>query len=329
MSRRGGAEPAETPEQIVAAFRRKDPHVAVGLLEREGERDLGLPADRILQIGSITKVFTALLLAVEVVAGRLRLDGRVADVLPADVRFGVPDVTWEELATHTSGLPRLHVGLVRAMLVRDPDPYAHVAASDLYAALPRARASRRGRTAYSNLGFGLLGHALSRHAGASYAALVADRITGPLGMADTGVKPADPARVLPGHHRGGAAYDAAWTFDAMAGAGALWSTVEDVRVFLAAHREAAAGAVGPLAAAMRLALEPRVGEGRVRQGLGWQCLVGPGGERLSWHNGGTAGYRSFVSLDRDSGTGVVVLGASDRSVDALGLRLQRSLAVSW
>jgi CubicO group peptidase (beta-lactamase class C family) len=110
-----------------------------------------------------------------------------------------------------------------------------------------------------------------------------------------------------------------WTFDALAGAGALWSSMDDLARFVRANLEPPEGALGE---AVRLTQQPRVGSGRMELGMAWIRLAGKHG-KLLFHNGGTAGYRSFVGVDVDRRRGVVVLGNSDRSVARLGLRLAR------
>jgi CubicO group peptidase (beta-lactamase class C family) len=128
--------------------------VAYGALDQGDARPLN--ADTVFEIGSATKVFTSLLLA--------------------------------DLATHTSALPRLPDNFKPS---DESNPYADYSIDQLYAflasyALPRDIGSQ---FEYSNLGGGLLGHALARRAGVDYATLVHDRITEPLGMTDTAIVP--------------------------------------------------------------------------------------------------------------------------------------------
>jgi CubicO group peptidase (beta-lactamase class C family) len=147
----------------------------------------GVPPEKVLfEIGSINKVFTCLLLAETVNEGKARLDDPIAKYLPADFKFepAAAVITLEQLATHTSGLPRLPANFKRT----DPlDPYADYTTADLYAFLAAYRPARPAPQPadYSNLGMGLLGHLLERIHGRSYAELAAERITGPLGMKDT------------------------------------------------------------------------------------------------------------------------------------------------
>jgi CubicO group peptidase (beta-lactamase class C family) len=290
---------------------------AVGVVTPEGLETSGADPRGVYQIGSVTKVFTALLLALEVVQGRLTLETRVGELAPALDELPVGDVTLGALVTHTSGLPRLPPGMWRkAFGAGARNPYADIDEPALYAAVGALTPRPRARPVYSNLGFGLLGTALARHLRTSYDEAVRARIATPLGMSDTR---SHPDAHQPGHTRLGRVRRQVWTFDALAGAGALWSSMDDLARFVRANLEPPEGALGE---AVRLTQQPRVGSGRMELGMAWIRLAGKHG-KLLFHNGGTAGYRSFVGVDVDRRRGVVVLGNSDRSVDRLGLRLAR------
>jgi CubicO group peptidase (beta-lactamase class C family) len=270
------------------------------------------------QIGSITKVITSLVLATYVVDGSLGLQQRVGDLLPR-LAGPVGEVTLEQLATHTSGLPRIPRELWPRALRGHPDPYADIDHEWLLGSLAKVRPRPSRRPRYSNLGVGLLGDALAGWAGTSYDELVRDRVTAPLGMTATGCVPQEE---LPGHRRRGTPLDHVWHIDALAGAGALWSTVRDLQAFARAQQDPP---VGPLGQAVRLTREPRVRGRRMDQCLGWFRLHGRGGV-VWWHSGGTAGYRSFLGVGESPPTCAVVLSASNRSVANLGMLAMKLLA---
>jgi CubicO group peptidase (beta-lactamase class C family) len=289
--------------------------IVVGIVDRKGRRIVshgrmaanGAPVDgrTLFEIGSVTKVFTSLVLADMAARGEVGLDDPVARYLPAGVK--VPErgraITLMDLATHTSGLPRLPANLP---MTNPADPYADYTVDQLYAflrdyALPREVGAQ---FEYSNLGAGLLGHVLARRAGMDYESLIRARITDPLRMKDTGI--AVPAslnsRFATGHDRflSPAAH---WTLPTLAGAGALHSTADDLLSFLEAEiglRET------PLSVAMAAQLVPRRPAGPNEIALGWMTQKRPGGEAF-WHNGGTGGYRAFCGFDRQAGFGVVAL----------------------
>ena len=269
-----------------------------------------LTADTRFEIGSVTKVFTALLLADAAERGAVALDAPIGRYLPDSVDAPTHEeqsIQLLHLATHTSGLPSLPANLnVRA---NPRDPYVNYGAPALHAfldgyELPRASGAQY---AYSNLGAGLLGHLLARQSGtSSYPALLRRRVLAPLGLGGTYVPPpADTtdAALAQGYAAPGqpASY---WRFDTLAGAGALRSTTADLLRFL--EQQLAPGAT-PLSAAIRRTHERRPDlPGPVA--LGWHVasppdVAGP----LYWHNGGTGGFRSFVGFLPEEQRGVVVL----------------------
>ena len=264
------------------------------------------------QVGSVTKVFTALVLARSVVRGDVALDTPVRSLLAE-----APDgITLGQLATHTSGLPRIPGEMWAKVVRRDRDPYADVDHAALIASLARTRRRGVGRVRYSNLGFGLLGHALATAAATSYDELVRAEVCSPLGLDDTvaTLTPETRDRCVQGHTRRLRPRAVAWHFDAMAGCGALWSSIEDMQAFVRAVLDPPPGELG---AAMRLAADTHAAGRGNDQGLGWLRFTrGPVAGHL-FHNGGTYGFRSAVLADPATGRGVVALTSTDRSVDGL------------
>jgi CubicO group peptidase (beta-lactamase class C family) len=192
----------------------------------------------IFEIGSVTKVFTGLLLADLAEQDLVGLDEPLAGYLPAWVRVptrGGHQLTLGELASHAAGLPRNPSGMLRRWLRDRRNPYAGLSVEELYAGLARTRLRRRPgeRVKYSNLGPGLLGHALARAAGQPYEQLVRERICRPLGMPDTVITSTgeQTARLATGHTRRGRPTPP-FELPALAGAGALRSTVTDLLRFL-------------------------------------------------------------------------------------------------
>lgn len=291
--------------------------VVVGTLI-DGERHLDLrgpepfPPDQLFQIGSVTKTFTALLLARRLVSGDLTLDTPVADLLPtASAVRGDRPLTVGELATHRSGLPRIPPSMWRKALTFDDNPYQAYGDEQLADDLARVRLRGRGRVRYSNLGMGMLGHALAGSVGTSYDAMVRAEICEPLGLADTTAVPDDHqrARLATGHKRRGRPRAVAWEFDALAGAGALWSTGNDLLGYLEAHLDPPDDSLG---AALRRVLE--------EPALAWQAIAKGRSAGLWWHNGGTAGFRSMVVLDPATRRAALALAAVDRGVEAVALK---------
>ena len=154
------------------------------------------PARRgaIFEIGSVTKVFTGLLLADLAERGIVGLDDPLARYLPASVRvpaFEGREIILADLASHTSGLPRNPKGMLGRWLRDRHNPFAALTVEDVHEGLARTRLRRRPgeRVRYSNLGVGLLGQALERAAEQPYEQLVRERIGLPLELCDTVVHP--------------------------------------------------------------------------------------------------------------------------------------------
>ncbi|MFN7919613.1 MAG: serine hydrolase [Bryobacteraceae bacterium] len=275
-----------------------------------------LSKESTFEIGSISKVFTALLFADMIERGEVKPDDPVSKYLPESVT--VPSrngkqITLLHLATHVSGLPRLPGNLTPA----DPaNPYADYNAAKLYEflsgyALPRDPGEKH---EYSNLGGGLLGHALSRRAGKPYEELIRQRILEPLQMNETFVG-AGP-RLATGHSAD-LRPAKPWDFQVLAPAGAIRSTVGDMLKFAGAHLDLTETPLKAAVARMRQAQAP-VGAPDVDQAIGWLIFNNHGTEILL-HDGGTAGFRSALALDPARKRGVVVLANTANDVTDIAL----------
>ncbi|MEV5374447.1 serine hydrolase domain-containing protein [Streptomyces nondiastaticus] len=268
--------------------------------------------DTRFETGSLTKTFTALLLAELAARGEVRYDDPLDRYLPAGARrIPGPPVTLLHLATHTAGLPRLPPGLL-ARSVRTGwfrNPYAAFTTDDLLTALPRTRLHHRPGThvRYSNYGVGLLGLALARAAGGEpgdYPALLGERVLDPLGLADTDCDATRPQVV--GHWHGRPRPP--WLVPGLPGAGALRSSARDLLRCLTALLQPEAAAPPSLRVALTEVQRPRLAlrrSGR-RLCLVWNMRMRPGGPLLH-HSGGTRGCTAFAGFLPGSRTGVVAL----------------------
>ncbi|MGL4514641.1 MAG: serine hydrolase [Lacipirellulaceae bacterium] len=280
-------------------------------------------ADTLYEIGSVTKVFTGLLLADAVTAGVVKLDQPLAELLPPGVKAplrGRP-ITLRDLSTHVSGLPRLPSNLDLSAV--DPaNPYMGYTGKDVAAFLNGHTLAREPGTKaeYSNLAVGLLGSVVARKQGLGYGEAVAKRIAGPLGMSDTTVALSDEqrARLATPHDAGGVAtYD--WDMGSMAGAGAIRSTARDMVRFARANMTLPKGKLGEaIELAWKVHQKPIVKED-FAMGLGWH-VARDGTTR--WHNGQTGGYHAMILVSRQLDAAVVVLANSaTMEVDALAQSL--------
>jgi serine-type D-Ala-D-Ala carboxypeptidase/endopeptidase len=294
--------------------------IAVGIIEPQGRRVISygqlnqgdprvLDGDTVFEIGSISKVFTSLLLADMVKRGEVALDDPVAKYLPPGVK--VPErkgrqITLVDLATHMSGLPREAPNFKPNW----EDWEGGYSERSLYEFLGSYQLidDIGSNNDYSNVGMSLLGIALARRAGMDYDALVRVRICEPLGLGSTGVSltPDMAARLAVGHgYRLSPAPN--MNLHVFEGAGGLRSTVNDLLTLLGAQ-------LGyqqtPLSPAMALTIDVDLSTMppviriflRDRQHLGWLEA-----KKIIWHDGATLGYRSFIGFDPKIRRGVVVL----------------------
>jgi CubicO group peptidase (beta-lactamase class C family) len=211
--------------------------------------------------------------------------------------------------------------------------------ADLYAFLEEYQPSNPSDSAYaySNLGMGLLGHALAQQADTSYAALVQQRIAEPLDLEDTRITltEAQEDRFAQGYNPAGAPTPP-WHIPVLAGAGALRSTAEDMLVYVRAHLTASD--TTHLGQAMRRATMPianadlgdNPGFSGTHIAYGWH--ITPRAEQaIVWHNGGTGGFSSFIGFNCATEQGVVVLtsmGGIASQVTSAGFTLLRRLSTA-
>ena len=306
--------------------------IVVGVLEPNGHTrvvaygDPGpgqpvLDGNTVFEIGSVSKVFTATVLAELVQEGKLSLDDPVQKFLPATVH--VPSrngkaITLGNLSEQNSGLPRMPDNFHPADA---SNPYADYSVQQLYDFLSRYQLPRDpGATfEYSNLGVGLLGHALSLASKKPYEELERERVWAPLGMTNTAITftPWMKAHLALGHDEAGRVV-ANWDLPTLAGAGAIRSTTNDMLKFVDAnlHPER-----GPVERAMAFAHQERAPAGAMMIGLNW-LIVHADADTILWHNGGTGGYRTFVGLEPSRKTGVVVMtNTGGTGADDIGMHI--------
>lgn len=305
--------------------------IVVGVIEADGaQRVVGWPKQvsgvrlderAVFEVGSIAKVFTATLLAEMVERGEVGLDDPISGYLPRGVRIpqhGDVPITLGDLATHLSGLP----GTPANVNPTDPmDPFADYTIDNLYEFLNTYELTRDAGThwGYSNTGAALLGHILSRHAGKSFEFLLAERVLMPLSLRDTTpfLDPALAARLVPGHDVSGNPVSP-WHLGVFTPAGGLRSTADDLLRFLGENLRPDASPIGRSLAsthAVRYVISPDAS-----MALGWIRYT-EDQDTVLWHPGETGGYHTFIGINPDRGTGVVVLSSSRTSIDDIGFHL--------
>jgi CubicO group peptidase (beta-lactamase class C family) len=288
----------------------------------DGADSAAITPDTQFELGSVTKVFTSLLLAESEREGKVNRNDPAAKYLLAagdPAQAALAKLTLRSLATHTSGLPRLP-----ANLGPNPDgstnPYAAWHRDLLIEAFKvhGAMAVPGRKVAYSNFGVSVLGEALASAWGESYSAALRAHVLDPLGMKATsvGLTGLPPPTVLAPAHAMGAIVPV-WTWQAAAPCGGLRSSSRDMAAFLTACL-----GDGPLRAALKASEETQYDDddsgGRI--GLGWM-IAGEAERTVFWHNGATAGSHAFVGFDPHAGHGVVILANLQKGSEKLGFEL--------
>jgi CubicO group peptidase (beta-lactamase class C family) len=295
--------------------------ISYGQASQSDSRQLN--GDTVFEIGSITKVFTAVLLADMVKRGEVALTDPAAKYLPASMRLPERNgrqITLADLATHTSGLPFVPSDL------NPLDPASYQAYTDdqltRFLSTCKLDSDIGSRWAYSNLGFSLLAKALAGRAGMSYEALVRTRITGPLRMKSTAVtlSLAMKEHLAPGHDAQRKAAPS-WHAPALPGAGELKSSANDLLALLAAF---SGNEKSPLATAMAEMLQTRRPGPGFQQALGWWIVrSGPSDDGIAAFGGETWGYASTIAYDPKSHVGTIVLSNGTQDDGGIGWHILR------
>jgi D-alanyl-D-alanine-carboxypeptidase/D-alanyl-D-alanine-endopeptidase len=338
-----GTEAAAT--LLTKHFQGKPGGIVVGLIDAEGSKLItagtlddgtGRPmdGDTVSFIGSVSKTFTSLLLAEMASRGEVSLDDPVANYLPESVR--VPsrsgkEITLRHLAMNTSGLPFNPNNMEGA---DDRTQYEGWSADDMYECVANIELlfDPGSEYQYSNLGMSLLGEALARAGHKSYEELVVERICRPLGMTSTCVRPKAElqARFAMGRDESGAS-TGPWQLDALAPAGSIHSTANDLLKYVATQAGIVETELTPLIKSTHLLqYEDRRGLPGVpglrfgRTAMPWMEGVGyepPGMEILS-HGGGSGSYHAWVGFDVSQHRGVVALTTGNSlNISAVGSTL--------
>lgn len=278
------------------------------------------------EIGSISKGITGLLSADACLRGEISPATPLGELLPLG-DCEAAGASLGALSRHASALPRLPPRMpgtasplrrTSSLFLRGQNPYGESLAELL--AQARAVRLRPPRPPYSNLGFELLGHAVAAGAGMSYRDLVTARLCGPLALASLYV-PANPGELGPaaliGSSRRGRPRQP-WTGEALAPAGGIRATLQDLARLSRALLDGSAPG--------RSALDPVADFAgpAVRIGAAW-LTTDTRGRRITWHNGGTGGFSSWIGLDREANAAVVLLSATAAAVDRQGFELLRDL----
>jgi len=286
-------------------------------------------SNKAFEIGSITKVFTATILANLVMNGRLKLDDRI------NAKFDYPfnkniEFTYKELANHTSGLPRLPSNMRFAAIFNPSDPYKNYddkklddyLKNDVSLDYPKGSKSE-----YSNLGMGLVAYTMRKASGRSFEELAKEMIFDKYKMTHSSSDKTKVADILVEGLNDRGKPTANWTPGALIGAGGIYSTVEDLSKFALAQFDS----TNKELALTRIKTYKETDTRDV--GLGWFIINKKSGAKWYWHNGGTGGYSTSMAIDVEHKNGVIILAnvssyhSQFENIDKLCFALMKTLEI--
>lgn len=323
---------------------KKVKNLVVGVIDSSGKRHYITYGDKperlekldentIFEIGSITKTFTSLILADAVLKGEVKLDEPVQKYLPETLavpKRGEQELTLEELATHTSGLPKMPPNFMKGMDFITGNPFAKFNDPLFAEGLKMVKykdEKEKPKFMYSNIGVGLLGYGMTRRFGKSYEELVQERVMKPIGMASTSTITTqdDRKRLITGYtlfNQPGKEWEMS---DNFAGCGALRSTAADMLTYLESQMGCKET---PLREAMDMTQKPRsTVAGKVSIGLGWLSMETDGEHRFWFHDGVTGAYCAFAGFSKDPKVAFVLLSNRVLPLDTseIGIKVMRVL----
>ena len=259
--------------------------------------------DSAFEIGSITKVFTATILANFAIKGELKLEDKINPNFDFSFNENL-EFTYKELANHTSGLPRLPGNLRFAAFFNQSDPYKNYdeqklddyLKNDISLDYPKGSKSE-----YSNLGMGLVSYALRKYSGHSFEYLAKDMIFDKYNMLHSSTNKTKIANTLVEGLDDRGKPTTNWTPGALIGIGGIYSTVEDLSKFAIAQFDSTNFE-------LTLTRVKTFKETETRDvGLGWFIINRKNGDHWYWHNGGTGGYSSSIVVDVENKNGIIIL----------------------
>ncbi|HMT91485.1 serine hydrolase [uncultured Thiothrix sp.] len=294
-------------------------------------------AQAIFQIGSVSKVFTGVTLQILCDEGIVSLDDNLEQLIGHKIPLAaaIKPITLRQLATHTSGFPRVPKILLEQLEAKVgkqhllDNPYNETALADIYAYLQKpSDLGKAGDFFYSNYGMGLLGHILEQATGQSLETLVQEKIFQPLQMQHSGINlnKENPTQIMQGYTANGELAQV-WTFQVLAGAGAFYSTAEDMLQFIQANLSKD----NPLMHSLQKTHLPQASG---KTGIAWMQASGLdrfiGNQHTIWHDGQVGGFTAYLGFDPKQDCGLVVLSSRSISINMLGMMVMRQLrSQSW
>lgn len=273
-----------------------------------------LSTKSVFEIGSITKTFTALLLADLVKKGKVKLDDPIEKYLPDSVSvpsFKGQKITFADLASHTSGLPSIPNNFNPKDLM---NPFFDYNVKQLYAFLTTYQLKRAvGQYEYSNLGVAILAHTLTLISGKNYEEMLQEVICKPLAM--TATNTLDSSLLFTTGHTSIRSVPH-WTFQVFQGVGAIRSNAEDMLRYVKAQMGLLSTTLKP---AIELTQQPlhQIGE-KSSIGLVWN-IRSISDDEIVWHGGATGGFNTFAGFSRKTNRAIIILNNSRQQMADLAM----------
>jgi CubicO group peptidase (beta-lactamase class C family) len=252
-----------------------------------------------LEIGSVTKTFTAYILSAILLEKKIADTDRIGKYLPDSVRSNkaIADIQFIQLLNHTSGLPRLanNMGNPKSFL----QPYAGYDLNGLFSYLSKAAPDTNRKVNYSNLGLTVAGVLAERITGEPYETLLKKYISQPWGLRNTGLRPVSTLPISLGYFNNAPAEY--WKMNGLGGAGEIKSNCSDIMIYLRqmlAHSDEnfIQNLITPTA---------NISE-RLKVAKAWHVLEPKDHPAIVWHNGGTYGFSTFCGFDKSNNKAVFI-----------------------
>lgn len=303
---------AQTPSQFIKNTLEKfqpETQISVAYSKQGNDEFLGFKqsvsgiesvenSTKLFQIGSISKVFTSILLAELSLQNRVKLDQDLKNSDHFDTLIK-NSIQLKSLANHTSGLPRLPNNFAESAFKNQSNPYYNYGQKELFAYLKQLKLGEK-TYQYSNLGVGLLGYSLEQITETPYEKLLQTEILKPLNLTQTTSDPKEMSQIIKGLDASGQ-LTSYWTFDALKGVGDIYSSAKDMLKFSKA-------VMSQQNKAINLSLEPTFTINERQQiGLGWNILTTREGKTWYWHNGAVGGFTATMVVNPETKTSVIVL----------------------
>jgi CubicO group peptidase (beta-lactamase class C family) len=303
----------------------REASLAIGVVSKDGKSvtsyfneifDGVQPGDYVFEIGSTTKTFTSLLLAILVKEGKVSLDDPVKNYKPGyekALSLNGKDITFRHLAVHRSGLPREDMKKLRQRIKENKEekdnPFKYFTEADLHEFYTNHQPKREveKKWQYSNIGIGLLGNTLAEIEEMPFEDAVRTRILEPLGMDDTFITgtPEQNSRYVKAYNKKGERVPPI-ELAAINGAGALKSTLNDMLIYLE-HQTGLTDSHLKEAIELTHQIHGKTSAKKIKMGLGWMIEEKKWSQYPVIHHGGTTiGFHTYCAFIKEIQAGVVI-----------------------